>query len=452
MSESNGIVVRHTADKMKAFVSLSGAFGPVTAGEVLTELLHKGVVHGLNTSIIHKLVGASLFNKFVEVASGTVATPGVDGRVEILVSAFKPAEALLAMATGRPSKPRQLCDFVVVKAGALIARHVPPVLGVDGMDVFGTPIAAAPVKDMPLPAGIGTIVMDGDSNTLIAECDGVFKMYGDGTIDVIPYKVLAGDVCGSTGNVVFDGCLRVEGAVRSGFTVDVTGSLLVMGEVGDATVKCGGDLSMRGGARGSGAAQIECGGSVQAAYLDGVALKAGGNVTVAGDIVESEVAADKGVVRARDIRGGSILATGGIFASRIGSEGRIATVLDVSMMHNYGLECDAAKENMSSQAIRVDECISELYGYVRDRIGDDGFIPPAAMADYEQHRTNLTGSIEARRKSERDIRRLKALLDELAGCCISANEIYPNVSLRLGFSEQHVRDVMKNVCLKPAGF
>jgi uncharacterized protein (DUF342 family) len=448
MDESKGITVRHTADKMKAFVSLSGAYGPVTAGEVLTALLHKGVVHGLNTAVIHKFVGLSLFDKFVEVASGTVGTPGADGRVEILVSGFKPLDALPAALTGKSAKSKPLCEFLIVKAGAALARRVPPVLGVTGMDVFGVPMAAPPVKDTALSGGKGTVIMSGDPDTLVAEYGGVFSIGPDGAAEVRPYMEVEGDV---TDYLSFDGCVKVAGAVRSGVMVDVTGSMLIMGEVGDAMIKCGGDLSLRGGAcSGGGNLTIECGGNVQADRIEGAKLTTEGGVTVAGDIVESAVTAE-GALRARRILGGNITAAGGIFATQVGDESKPATVLDVGIVYRYAKERDNAKSGISTQILLAEGYMSELYCYVRDKMDDWGIIPPTVMSGYEQYRKNLADSLAMRRNLEKDVEMLDSRLKEAASCCISANEIYPNVSLRLGFSEQQVREVLKNVCLRPAG-
>ena len=448
MVEPKGITVRHTADKMKAFVSLSKALGPVTAGEVLSALLHKGVVHGLNTAVIHKFVGLSIFDKFVEVASGTVAAPGTDGRIEILVPGFKPSDALLAMIPGKAGKPKPLCEFLIVSAGTALARRVPPTPGTNGMDVFGYPMAAPPVKDVKLPGGSGTVAVSGDLDTLAAEIDGVFRMDPDGVIEVCPYREIEGDV---TDSVMFEGSLKVSGALRSGSSVDVSGSLLVMGEVGDVAINCGGDLSMREGAcSGSGDLTIDCGGSVQAARIEGARLKAGGGVTVSGDIVESTINSD-GAVRARRILGGSITAVGGIFATQVGDESRPATILDVGVVYRYAKERESAKNRIGTQALLVDGYISELYCYVRDRMRDDGLIPPESLSGYEQYRKNVADSLDARKNLEMDVEMLDARLNETSGCCISANEIYPNVSLRLGFSEQQVREVLKNVCLRPAG-
>ena len=442
MNDPKGIVVKYTADKMKAYVSLSQGLGPVTAGVVLTELLRKGVVHGLNTAIIHKFVGASLFDKFVEVAAGTGAVPGADGRIEVLVPGFTAPDA-----GGKVPDSKALCRFLAVKAGGALARRVPPTQGTNGMDVFGTPIAAPPVKDADLTGGPGAITMSGDPDTLVAEYDGVFERLPDGVMRVSPYMEVGGDV---TGDIVFDGCLRVMGSVHAGFSVDVTGSILVDGDVADAKVKCGGDLAV-GGARGTDGLTIDCGGSMRAARIDGAKMTVGGCLTVAEGISNSEITVG-GCVKACTIVGGSITAAGGVTAAQIGVEGGTAqTVLDVGVVYRYAKDMEGAMRSIGTQTLMTEGYISQLYCFVRDNMDDDGLIMHEKAGAYELFLKNLTESITASRKFEADVERFRGMLRDAEGCSITAMEIYPNVLLKLGISEQRVLTLLKNVSLKPAG-
>jgi len=441
MDQPKGIIVKYTADKMRAYVSLSANFGPVTAGMVLTELLHKGVVHGLNTAVIHKLVGGSLYDKYVEVAQGTPAMPGADGRMEVLVPGVDGS-----VEAGAESKPKPLCRFIVVKAGAMIARRVSPVQGVDGMDIFGNAIPAPRVKDAVLRGGSGTARLSSDPDTLVAEYDGVFEQAPNGEITICPYREVAGD---ASGEISFAGCLRVGGAVRPGASVNVTGSLVVDGGVEGGAVKCGGDLALRAGVSGGNAA-IECGGSVQAGGINAAKLSAGGDVTVEADVTDSEVVAG-GVVKARRIVGGSVAAAGGISAAQVGAESGPPTVIDIGAVHAYANRRERLLGSIETQNILSEGHISELYCFVRDSMGEAGNIPSDKMPGFEQFMKNLIDSIAVRADLEKALCDIEAKLRGAAGCSMTASEVYPNVLVKLGLSEQRVSSVLKNVLLKPAG-
>jgi uncharacterized protein (DUF342 family) len=443
MDQPKGIIVKYTADKMRAFVSLSQNFGQVTPGMVLTELLHKGVVHGLNTAVIHKLVNASIYDKFVEAAQGTPVVPGADGRIELLVEGVSGESGVVL------SKRKPVCEFVVVKSGAQLARRVPPVKGVDGMDIFGNAIVAPRVKDAYLRGGSGTVCRPGAPDILLAEHDGVFELAPNGEVIVHPYMEIDGDV-GAAGKVSFKGCLKVAGAVRSSSSVEATGSLMVEGDIEGALVRCGGDLSLRSEVRGSGMAVIECGGSVQAGAIEDAKLSAGGGVTVDRDIVGSEVAAG-GLVKARRIVGGSVAAVGGISALQAGVEDGPPTVLDVAVVHAYMRKRDGLRGSIETQNVLSEGYMSELYCFVRDSMGESGEIPEGKIPGFTQFLKNLTDSIAACREFEKNLGDVEALLRGATGCSISVHEVYPNVTIRVGFSEQRVTTILKNVLLKPAG-
>jgi hypothetical protein len=400
---------------------------------VLTELLHKGVVHGLNTAIIHKLVASSLFDKYVEVARGSVVTGGVNGRIEILVPDASGTDG-----------------HILVKAGSLLARRVPPVPGVDGMDVFGNPLPAPQVADIELHGGAGTVVMSDDPDVMVAEYDGVFERDSQGVIAVRPYREIAGDVGNDTGNVEFDGSLKVTGAVRAGFKVDVTGSLEVMGPVEDAVINCGGDLLMHDGARGVNGLVIECGGNVWAGCIERAKLDATGDVTVEGDIFHANVVSG-GEVKARSIFGGSVSADCGIFATQAGSDNGLRTVLDVGAAHGYARKRDALKSSITTQNLLSEGHISELYSCVRDNMDEEGRVPAAVIPVYERFVETVKESLATSLGFEEELRELEFKIEGTASCSISVSEVHPNVVLRLGFSEQHVREFMKNVYLRPAG-
>ena len=444
MNQPKGIVIKHTADKMKAFVALPRSALQVTSNMLLTELLHKGIVHGLNTKVINALAARPMFDKFIEVAQGTPARPGNDGRIEVLLPGFEGQRGDAAAAN-----LKQLCDFTVVKAGTPIARRIPPVAGADGTDVFGAPIVVAAPKDIELRAGTGVMNLSDDPNYLLAEQNGIFKQTADGVFEVRPFLEIKGDVDEVSGDVIFDGYVRIIGAVRPGLTVDASDSIFVGGIVDGASIRCGGDLMLYSGVRGGGKSVIECGGSIEAnGDFESAALSAGGDVTVAKRILHSHVSAE-GVVKAACILGGNVSAAGGIRVLQAGGKCRTQTVLDVGAAYGYSRDIEALKNIIDTQNQVLEGHSSQLYTCVREYMDEEGVIPEARMRLYEQCIDNLTASISVSRNYSEDMARLDGLLKSTKECMIEAGEIYPNVLLKLGLTEQNVKDVLKNVYLKP---
>ncbi|MDR2693476.1 MAG: FapA family protein [Chitinispirillales bacterium] len=442
MEQPRGIVVKHSADRMKAYVSLSSDFGQITVGMVLAELLNKGVVHGIDNEAIRSVVDEPDFNSFVEVASGTEPEPGVDGRVEMLISAADGDDE-----GGGDDK------LVFVESGDTLARHVPPVPGTEGMDVFGNIVAPPEAEDVTFIAGDGVVKMSSSSNPdiLVSTCDGVLRRHPNGKIDVRPYKDIYGDIDRAAGRVSFTGDMKITGSIRSGVTVVVTGSLAVGGGIDGASVRCGGDLSVGALVRGGGVAVVECGGSVEAAGIEDAKFLVGGDVTVLGDILNSEVNA-RGRVKAGVIAGGKVSGVGGVSADRIGYDANNEqTVIDVGGIHRLAGERAVLTDSMVAQRLLLEGCVSELFSFVRDNMGADGKIPRDKLHSLEWYEKNLTESIGRCREVEKSLDELDELMKKMSGCNVSAREVYPNVTIKLGFADRQIREVIKNVLLKPSG-
>jgi len=485
MEQPKGITVKHSADRMKAYVSLSNDFGQVTVGMVLTELLNKGVVHGISDDAVKAAVADADYNSaFVEVAVGTEPQPGVNGKIEMLVAVpgVESAEGGesgsgdgdgggdasydayddygggyggAAESAAPKSAVADSGSLAFVESGDTLARHVPPVPGTDGMDVFGNAVAPPEVDDVELTVGEGVVKVSSSSNPdiAVATCDGVLRRDSDGKIEVRPYKEISGDIDKAVGRISFTGDMKISGSVRSGVTVVVSGSLEVGGDIESASVRCGGSLTVAGRVRGSAApAVVECGGAVAAAGIENAKFLAGGAVTVTGDVINSEITS-KGRVKAAVIAGGKVAAAGGVSAGRIGfdTNSAAATVIDVGGIHRLVGERAVLMDGMVAQKLLSEGCVSELFSFVRDNMGPDGKIPREKLHSLEWCEKNLTESIEKCRELEKSVKEFDETLEKMSGCNITADEVRPNVTIKLGFAERQVKDVMKNVLLKPSG-
>jgi uncharacterized protein (DUF342 family) len=84
-------------------------------------------------------------------------------------------------------------------------------------------------------------------------------------------------------------------------------------------------------------------------------------------------------------------------------------------------------------------------------MGADGKIPADKLHSLEWYEKNLNESVGRCREFEKNLEDLEELLEKMSGCNVSAKTVYPNVTIKLGFAERQVREVMKNVFLKPSG-
>ena len=116
---------------------------------------------------------------------------------------------------------RDLGSLLLVNPGTALMRRTPAKPGKDGMDVLGKPIAADPVVDMPFAVDLSGVAADpNDPNRLLAVIAGSPRVLPNG-VSVSPVvDVEAVDL--HSGNVTFDGSLRVSGDIRTGMSVSYT--------------------------------------------------------------------------------------------------------------------------------------------------------------------------------------------------------------------------------------
>jgi uncharacterized protein (DUF342 family) len=151
----------------------------------------------------------------------------------------------------------------------------------------------------------------------------------------------------STGNVVFEGTIRISGDVKAGMQLDVTGDVFVSGTVEAAQITAGGNVAVQGGIIGHAdthlagnvlppsTARIICKGSLQALFLENVHVEAGDSILIDGSARQCELLAGNEIVAGKknpkfgQIVGGSALATHRVKVALLGSPNGIKTRVQV---------------------------------------------------------------------------------------------------------------------------
>lgn len=212
-----------------------------------------------------------------------------------------------------------------VEPGTAIATITPPVIGHDGMDVFGRPILRKRLAQ-PITPGEG-VTRNGD--TLLADRAGRVRIEGSG-IRVDPILSVRGDVCFATGNIRFDGEVNISGGIRDLFVVQSTSDIRVRGTIEAAQVTAAGDLIVDCGIAGKDKGRCSAGRNVICRYVDNAQLEAGDNISIHGEVANSRViCGGRLVVENGRIIGSHITANGGVQCQSIGNPAFVKTVVEV---------------------------------------------------------------------------------------------------------------------------
>lgn len=340
------VQVHLDASKMAAYLHISQPFGgaPVTREQVGSAIERAGVVFGLDHEAVEQSIQAGRADN-VLIAKGRPPVHGEDGRLESLIPSMK--ERRPRIDEHDLADYRNLGEVLVVHMGETLVRRVPATPGEAGETLLGQEIPTIPGKEVMFAPGLTGVVPDtSDPDVLVAAITGQPVQVKNGVIVEPTYAASRVDL--STGNIVFDGTVKVQGDVQAGMTIRATGDIHVAGTVeastqGEATLEAGGDIVVQGGVIGrvdsgdgeSYVSRIHCKGSFTARFVQNVHIFAEGSIYVDDTAMQSELSAANQVVVGKEgsgkgrIIGGLIQATLLVKAQVIGSPSLTRTVVEV---------------------------------------------------------------------------------------------------------------------------
>ncbi|WP_423196468.1 Flagellar Assembly Protein A N-terminal region domain-containing protein [Cupriavidus sp. H19C3] len=277
----------------------------------------------------------------LEIARGT---PPVVGTPAIFTSLVQPRKPAQVEDEGVHFDLRDLGSLLLVNPGTALMRRTPAVAGRDGVDLFGKPLPADEVEDTPFADDLTGVSADpNDPNLLLAVIAGSPKVLPHGVCVSPVVDVEAVDL--HSGNVTFDGSLRVSGDIRTGMSVKVTGDVVVNGTIEAAHVEAGGDVIVKGGIIGKAEtahgdaneiASVRTKGAVHARYIQNAIVEATTEVIVESGIRQSDVSAGERVVVGTptgqgSISGGRTRAMALVSVAVLGAPAGTATTVQVGL-------------------------------------------------------------------------------------------------------------------------
>lgn len=127
-----------------------------------------------------------------------------------------------------------------------------------------------------------------EGKTLRSMVDGHVVLIDDTVFVSDVYEVENVDV--ATGNIEYNGSVKINGNVASNFSVKAEGNVVINGVVEGAYVEAGGDIIIARGVNGMNKGMLKAGGNVVAKFIENATVEAEGYVN-AGSILHSTVSA-----------------------------------------------------------------------------------------------------------------------------------------------------------------
>ncbi|MFW5742375.1 MAG: FapA family protein [Spirochaetota bacterium] len=425
-------------DEMSAWVEISAPHkgaAPPTPEDVLAVLEENGVAAGVDVDRVRALVRDQRYGERLTVAEGTRP---VDARSARVVYHFDPyrGKPYLVMEFDRINL-RELNFVENVHAGDLLAELEAPVKPRDGVTVLGRTLpASTEVERIALSAGANA-ELSADGTQIHATDDGNVRLV-DGTVIVEPI-VSVESVNYETGNIRFEGSVVVEKDVADGFVIEADGDVEVGRGVGKATIRAGGNVLLKAGVNGNGAARVECEGNVFAKYAEGATIVGHGNVFVEEAIMHCHLTAWRHCVlngRRSEIIASNVVVGGSLWCKKLGSIAEAPTLVSIGVAPELLEAFRDARREVDAEERRLDEVHHGLEQIARALV--DGHTDERFHETREQL---LAESADLKTRLPDSRRRLHDLREKLqasrASRLVVEDTIYKGAVVLFGTAEFH---------------
>lgn len=314
-------------DGMEATVELRGPLDPSLDADAIFEIINEhNIRFGMDSSAVYKAAAAYRTSggahQSVVVARGQPTVPPVDGVIEILVP---PPPPVVIDPEGRADY-RNLQRYRTVDKGEILARRTPAVPGKAGINILNERVDPPAPLDPELDTG-PNVEFSAATNEYRARVHGIFVQTPT-RIDVNPVLQISGHVGLETGNIDYDGSIKIAGNIERGASLSALGDVTVGGAVESGAVRVSGSLTVRAGINHRREGTIQVSGNLSAVYIDNSDVNVEGSVLVERSITTSRIIC-QGEIALRGphsgLAGGEIYAYGSISADAIGSKAGVPT-------------------------------------------------------------------------------------------------------------------------------
>ncbi len=450
-------------DHMAASISIEPPLhggAAVAEEQVRAEMTARGVVAGILDDALRQVIEQGI-GSYVCIAKGLEPTPGRPAVFTNLIERPLDHHAQAAEDEDEDGDEdedtyaridyRDLGNLILVTPGVPLMRRTPAVPSIPGFDITGKVIELAPVKDQPFADHLaGVALAPDDPNLLIAAISGAPKIMEHGVSVVAMVEVDAVNL--DTGNIEFDGSLKVRGDIVAGMKVHVTGDVVVAGTIEAADVHAGGNITVNGGIVGmsdtvgadgqeqSRAARLVCEGSVKARFISHAQIDARKMVAAEREIRQSFVDAGDCVVVGPPgslrgvIVGGRIRAMMSVQSGVLGSMSTVRTEVQVGLDPRTGAKAEILKQkrtDLNEQKAKLEKLVLFLHANPQKDVNNVG---QRARDTLKQTLVEMT----ALAAQEEEL--IKAMVPRPDAYVAVKKHIYSGVNARIGNKAREFRE------------
>ncbi|MRN52632.1 DUF342 domain-containing protein [Paenibacillus monticola] len=327
--------------------------------------LHSQIIEAMQQQGINEgyladaLQGPWLLNEPFAVAEGRSPVNGEDARVRYY-----------DMSTVRPQITEEdTADFFdmnfvdEVKVGDWMGEYLPPTEGTSGYTVRGNLLLAQKGKDKQLHYDPRTIAEQQENGRTVlralihGEAD-----WRNGRIAVLNCLRIHGDVGLETGNIKYEGSVKISGTVHDRYSVTATEDIYIWGEAGIGAVEQiiseQGNIYIRGGIFGKGQTEVQARKDVYVKSANDCRIQAGNDLYIQDYSIGCTLTARKVLLNKKHgkIIGGTVKAELKVTSSTTGNEMERPTTIRV-----WGFNRNQVKKDLEALLLLYKDTLDEIH-------------------------------------------------------------------------------------------
>ncbi|TKJ42239.1 hypothetical protein CEE37_00755 [candidate division LCP-89 bacterium B3_LCP] len=321
--------------------------------QVVRHLKISGVTCGINRDTIERLLQRRKFGDTIMVAKGTEYVPGKDGFIKYHFHVGEEWE--IDPANVDCMNLLLKSDDNQVQKGDLLALHVPPEKGHDGITVTGKKIKAVAGKAVYLMGGTNTYFTDSNRRELRSSVSGVVSIKA-GAVHVDGTRLLEGDLVNGSEDIDFPGHVIVLGNVEDGLKIHAGGRIEIHGNAGDVQLESGGDIIIKGTFIGRGKGEAKAAGDIQVKQVVNQSVTALGSVQIVNECENAQISAAESIQMGyygSKVIGSTLEAKWNIAVNIVGGKELPSSALHLNQCTNVNDFCVSINDE-------IDKCQKEL--------------------------------------------------------------------------------------------
>ena len=342
-------------------------------------------------------------------------------------------------------KSEDIGNFGICEPGTIVARVLYKKEGFPGANIFHEPIYADPPgMEVELLEGVEKCGADEYKSTVtgVAKVDPKKK-----TVSVVKYFVHKGDIDHASGNVDFDGGVRIKGNIKKTASVVCTGNLVVDGGIYGSFIKAA-NVTAKGGVRLTDGGVLTTDGDLKAEFAENSTIKVKRDLILSEALLHCHVAVGGDIEmdkKGSSIAGGSVFVCGDLSTFKVGfpNENKTKVHLGLDFASSFAIQNREIRlQKIIEKEALVEKELEELLSRSASELGKKG------EEQIEERKKFLEKSKPIVKKLQRVIRGRKRSIEYNEESRAVVREIlYPSSEIYIQDEPISISTALEGVCV-----